>query len=227
MQTINHWLSFETPEAVATAVCHEIVRQAQQSIAERGCFKLVLAGGSTPKLAYSLLVQQPVDWSKCFIFFGDERCLPIDDPDRNSVMAQQALLSHIDIPAQQVFIIPAELGNVEGAKLYEQQVIDAQTFDLVLLGMGEDGHIASLFPSHEHAETEFVHPVYNAPKPPADRITLSAKALSNSRELIFIITGMGKQAMIKQWQSGVQLPVSTIAPINGVDVYIDKAALGD
>lgn len=226
MQIINHWHAFENPEQVALAVCKEIVRHAEHAINEHGCFKLVLAGGTTPEQVYKLLVEQATDWSKWFIYYGDERCLPIDHAERNSVMAQQAWLNHVGIPAGQILTMPAELGNIEGAKFYRQLIEGAMPFDMVLLGMGEDGHTASLFPGHEHPVDELVHAVFNSPKPPPERISLSAKALSNTESLLFIVTGVGKKMAVQQWQTGFQLPVCKVKPEAGVDVYIDRPALG-
>jgi 6-phosphogluconolactonase len=226
MQIINDWKSYATATQVAQAVCEDILQHAQQAITERGCFKLVLAGGSTPEQVYRLLAEQATDWSKWFIYYGDERCLPADHTDRNSVMAARAWLDQVDIPAAQVLTMPTELGALAAAKQYQAQLEGALPFDMVLLGMGEDGHTASLFPGHTHDEHEWVHAVFNAPKPPPERISLSAKALSNTRRLLFIITGAGKQVAVQQWRAGVALPVQTITPTVGVDIYIDTAALG-
>jgi 6-phosphogluconolactonase len=90
--------------------------------------------------------------------------------------------------------------------------------------MGEDGHTASLFPNHYHDENELAHAVYNSPKPPSERVSLSAKALSNTQQLLFLITGSNKQDAVKAWRSGADLPVATIVPENPIDVYIDSAA---
>lgn len=226
MQIINHWHTFATPAQVAQAVCDDIMLHAEQAIGARDCFKLVLAGGSTPEQIYTLLAQQETDWSKWLIYYGDERCLPVDHPERNSVMAQQAFLNHVGIPKNQILAIPAEKGNIEAAREYQQTIAEAMPFDLVLLGMGEDGHTASLFPDHIYPDDALVQPIFDAPKPPPERVSLSAKALNDTRRLLFIITGAGKNPAVRQWQTGSHLPVCTIKPTAGVDVYIDAAALG-
>lgn len=226
MQVINHWLNFETPAQVAEAVCSDIMQHAEQAIAARASFKLVLAGGTTPEQVYKLLSKQQTDWSKWFIYYGDERCLPSEHAERNSLMAQQAWLNHVPIPAINIFSMPAELGPVIAAQRYAESIADALPFDMVLLGMGEDGHTASLFPGHSHPDSDNVVTVFNSPKPPPERISLSAGALSNSRRVVFIVTGASKQTAVTQWQAGVALPVSSIAPADGVSIYIDKAALG-
>ncbi len=227
MQIIKEWLTFDTAAQVAEAVCADILTQAEQAIAARGSFKLVLAGGSTPEQIYRLLAKAPANWAKWFIYYGDERCLPVDHPERNSVMAANALLDQVPIPAGQIFTMPTEFGPEQAKTLYQQAIEHSLPFDMVLLGMGEDGHTASLFPGHQHLETETVHAVYNSPKPPPERISLSARALGATHKLCFIITGASKQTAVKQWQAGEALPVATIAPECGVVVYCDASVLGD
>ena len=224
MQNNSRWHTLETADQVAQAAYQQILAAAEQAIAEHGTFKLVLAGGSTPEKVYRLLAQAEADWSKWFIYYGDERCLPADHADRNSLMATQAFLEKVAIPEAQIFTIPAELGPEQAAKAYQHIVASALPFDMVLLGMGEDGHTASLFPGHQHQEDELAHAVYNSPKPPPERVSISAKALSNTGQLIFLITGANKQEAVKNWRSGQDLPVATIVPENPVDIYIDKDA---
>jgi len=224
MQPNNRWHTLETADLVALAAYEQILKSAEQAIADHGTFKLVLAGGSTPEKVYRLLAHADADWSKWYIYYGDERCLPADHADRNSLMATSAFLEKVAIPDAQIFTIPAELGPEPAAKKYQQIVASALPFDMVLLGMGEDGHTASLFPGHQHQEEELAHAVYNSPKPPPERVSISAKALSNTQQLIFLITGANKQEAVKNWRSGQDLPVATIVPENPIDIYIDKDA---
>jgi 6-phosphogluconolactonase len=100
-----------------------------------------------------------------------------------------------------------------------QNVAAALPFDMVLLGMGEDGHVASLFPGHEHAQNELVHAVHNSPKPPSERVSISAGGLSTSHEVIFLITGSNKQKAVNRWKQGEDLPVGSIQPENPIDIY--------
>ncbi len=225
MQKINQWHEFDTASQVADAVCEQILLCAEQAISERGCFKIVLAGGSTPEKIYQQLVNANTDWSKWMIYYGDERCLPADDKERNSTMANHAFLTKVRIPLNNMFTMPAELGAEKAAAEYRLVIDAVEKFDLVLLGMGEDGHTASLFPGHQHNEEESVHEVYNSPKPPSERISLSANTLANTHKLIFIVTGASKCEPVKQWKQGVKLPVATISPKVGVDIYIDNAAI--
>jgi len=225
MQKINQWHQFDTAADVADEVLKQILVSAETAIAERDCFKLVLAGGSTPEKIYQQLVNAKTDWSKWMIYYGDERCLPADDKDRNSMMAANALLSKVTIPAKNIFTMPTELGTVAAAAKYREVIADVDQFDLVLLGMGEDGHTASLFPGHVNDREETVHEVYNSPKPPSERISLSAKTLAKTKQCFFIVTGASKIDPVKQWKQGADLPVASIAPTAGVDVYIDSAAI--
>ncbi len=224
MQTSINWHRFDTADSVAIAVYQHIMIAAQQAIAERGAFKLVLAGGTTPEKVYRLLADTQANWANWHIYYGDERCLPVNHPDRNSVMAELAFLQKVAIPREQIFTIPAELNPETAAQQYQQTVAPALPLDMVLLGMGEDGHTASLFPNHHHDENELAHAVYNSPKPPPERVSLSAKALSNTQQLLFLITGTNKQDAVKAWRAGADLPVATIVPENPIDVYIDSAA---
>ncbi len=224
MQQNSRWHHLESADQVAETACRHILNAADTAIAEHGKFKLVLAGGSTPEKVYRLLAKAKADWVNWHIYYGDERCLPADHQDRNSLMASRVLLDKVAIPAEQIFTMPAELGPDVAAERYRQTVAEAGMFDMVLLGMGEDGHTASLFPGHQHPQDQLVHAVYNSPKPPPERVSISAKALSNTRELIFLITGANKQEAVNQWRSGADLPVAGITPESPVDIYIDSDA---
>ena len=222
MSTLQ-WRQFDNAEAVAEAACERILKLANDAIEARKVFRLVLAGGSTPEKAYQLLANAASDWDKWEIYFGDERCLPVDDPERNSVMAARCLTAKVAIPAQQCHAIPSELGPEQAAQAYSDIVKAAVPFDLVLLGMGEDGHTASLFPGHQHDLEQWTHPVFGAPKPPPERVSLSAKALGHTRNLLYLITGQSKIEAVQAWRNGDILPVNSIATENG-EVFIDKIA---
>lgn len=220
MQSIaTRWHSFNTKDEISQAIKNRILQAAQQAIAERGRFLIVLSGGSTPKSIYTLLSKENADWAHWHIYHNDDRCLPADHPDRNSLMAREAWLNHVPIPAHQIHDIPAELGNVAGAKAYAQTLAGVGAFDFLILGLGEDGHTASLFPGQAIDNSADAVPVFEAPKPPANRITLSQKRLNQSREVLFLITDKGKQTAVDQWRQGIAIPATLIAPACGVDVY--------
>jgi len=222
--TPTRWHVLDNPDAVAAQAARRILQAASRAITERGLFRIVLAGGRTPQAAYRLLVDAATDWSSWEVYFGDERCLPADDAERNSHMAARALLDSVAVPAANIHPIPAEWGAEAAAREYEPVVRAALPFDLVLLGMGEDGHTASLFPGQQHPADQLVHAVHNAPKPPQDRVSLSAGALSDAREVLILVTGAGKQTAIQGWRGGEQLPVAAIGGSAQVDVLLDKAA---
>lgn len=200
-----------------------IERLAAEAIRARGAFSIVLAGGSTPREIYQRLCSIETDWSAWSIFLGDERCLPPAHPDRNSTMAQQAWLDHVPLAANRVHLIPVELGAEAAASQYCETLAGTGEFDLVLLGLGQDGHTASLFPGQEWG-SDAVIPVHDAPKPPADRVSLSAGRLSMARHVWFMVTGEDKSAAVQAWRSGALLPAAAIKPENGVDIFIEKMA---
>jgi len=218
-QKLN-WHYLKNTKELANKAAELIVKSAEQAISARGLFKLVLAGGSTPENAYRLLINSKTDWDKWHIYYGDERCLPAEDKDRNSKMATEVFLKHTSIPETQIHPIPAELGGEQAARDYQLLIEPVLPFDLVLLGMGEDGHTASLFPGHQHDQNEQVHAVFNAPKPPPNRISLSAKALSCSEQVIFLISANNKQQALEDWQKGKALPVAMIAPKNPIEILL-------
>lgn len=224
MQENSRWHTLATADDVATVACQHILTSAQAAIAKHGKFKLVLAGGTTPEKIYRMLAKTDADWANWVVYYGDERCLPADDAERNSMIAKTTLLDHVPIPDAQIFTMQAEAGGEHAAEHYRPIVAAAMPFDMVLLGLGEDGHTASLFPGHVHNEDELVHAVYNSPKPPPKRVSISAKALSNTHELLFLVTGKNKRDIVKAWRAGEALPVASIKPENTLDVYIDSDA---
>lgn len=220
------WQVFMSADEVAGAACDVIVEAADRAIAADGVFRLVLAGGTTPEKVYQLLAKKSCDWSRWAFFLGDERCLPVGDAERNSVMAQRCLLDHINTPPESIHFIPAELGAEQGALRYAEQLSSQLPFHFVLLGMGEDGHTASLFPGHEHDASELVHAVHNAPKPPSDRVSLSQQCLSDAQRVLVLVTGAGKREAVQAWRNGETLPVATIMAREQLDVFLDQAAAG-
>ncbi len=221
----TRWHTFHSQNDINQAAVKRILQAADEAIAKHGSFLIVLAGGSTPKSVYQLLSIQRADWSKWHVYHNDDRCLPVDHVERNSKMARDVWLNHVDIPQSQIHDIPAELGNIEGAKAYAKTLSGIRAFDLVILGLGEDGHTASLFPNQAVDNSAEAVPVFNAPKPPTDRVTMSQNRLNNTNEVLFLVTGKGKQEAIDNWRRGVAIPATLIAPKKGVDVYCYEVEL--
>lgn len=220
------WHEFPDAAALEQAATDRIRQAARQAIARSGAFHLVLAGGNTPQRIYRTLAQCPEDWPRWHLWFGDERCLPPEHPERNSRMAATAWLDQVAIPPAQVHIIPAEAGADAAATAYAQTLAGRGDFDLVLLGLGEDGHTASLFPGHDWgmaAAAPDVLPVFAAPKPPPERVSLSARRLAASRAVLFLVSGAGKRQAVAAWRAGRPLPAAAILPAGGVDILLDCA----
>jgi len=217
------WHAFGNADALAAAVAGRTLELAHQAIEERGRFTIVLAGGNTPRATYERLRQAEAAWRHWHVYFGDERCAPHDDPQRNSRMANEAWLVGVPIPPSQVHAIPAELGPEDGARRYAAVLADVASFDLVLLGLGEDGHTASLFPGHDAAlaaDAPDAVPVLAAPKPPPLRVSLSARRLSRAKHVFFLIAGADKTSAVQRWRAGEAVPAAFIRPTRGIDAFV-------
>jgi len=222
------WHGYAAMAELEQAAAQEILRQAQEAVRRRAGFRLVLAGGATPRGVYGLLRGAQADWGSWHIYFGDERCLPPEHPERNSRMAAETWLNHVAIPRQQIHAIPAEQGAKPAAAAYAQILSAVGDFDLVLLGLGDDGHTASLFPGHAWGEepgAPVAIAVHDAPKPPPDRVSLSAARLSASRAVIFLVSGEAKRQTVADWRAGKRIPASVITPEAGVDIFLGSTLL--
>lgn len=218
-----------------------IVRIAQESITAHRRFTIALSGGSTPKKLYGLLAQEPyrsqIDWTLVDIFWSDERCVPPTDAESNYLMAQQVLLSKIPIPANQIHRMPADLTDRDAASyaytLEMQQTIGSDGvpgFDLIQLGMGPEGHTASLFPHQPslHEQQRLVMPV-TVPKPPPPRLTFTPRLLNAASHILFLVTGAEKQDAVKAVLEGEyqpdEYPAQIVQPAKGeVTWMLDTAA---
>jgi 6-phosphogluconolactonase len=222
------WIGATNAMALHRSAFQRIVGSAQRAIERRGRFLIVLAGGNTPRGVYHLLRGARTTWSCWQMYFGDERCLPPDNVDRNSWMAADAWLGHVPIAHDQIHVIPAELGAEAAALDYANTLSGVGDFDLVLLGLGEDGHTASLFPGHDWgvtAKASDVMAVFDAPKPPPQRVSLSAARLSRAREVLFLVEGTSKRDAVARWRMGANIPARSIRPRAGVDVLVESRLL--
>ena len=167
----------------------------------------MLAGGSTPRGAYELLAKRDLAWGRATVFFGDERCVPPFDAESNYELARRALLQHV-APAS-IHRMAAELGPEEAAARYEA-LVAAAPMDLVLLGIGPDGHTASLFPGNAAlGASTYVVAVHGAPKPPSDRVTLTLRALREARRVIVLVAGRDKADAVRRAMAG-EVPAGMI-----------------
>jgi 6-phosphogluconolactonase len=222
------WIGVADAQALRRAACRHILGASVRAIERRGRFLIVLAGGNTPHEIYRMLRVADTDWSRWQVYFGDERCLPADDAERNSQVAADVWLKRVPIPQGQVHAIPAELGASAAALAYAETLRGIGDFDLVLLGLGEDGHTASLFPGRDWgvaASTPDVLAVFDAPKPPPQRVSLSAARLSRTHAVLFLVEGESKRAAVTQWRLGANLPACAIHPEAGVDVLVESMLL--
>jgi len=202
----------DNAEAVAQQAANTVIQAASAAIAERGVFHWVLAGGTTPKRCYELLIDAEIDWSRVHVWFGDERCLPAGDAERNDHMAELTLLDHVAVPDLQIHHIAAELGPELAAEAYHTLLTEAPVMDLVLLGMGEDGHTASLFPHNPAlSDSRLAVPVYDAPKPPSERVSMGYAVLNAARRSLVLVAGTGKRDAFALIKAGEKLPVTDVA----------------
>lgn len=224
---LPEWRGFADVEALVAALADALCAEAEAALAARGVFHLVLAGGSTPHELYLALAGRHAGDERWQVWYGDERCLPAGHPERNSVMAEAAWLAASGIPPENRRPIPTELGAAEAAARYAGWLRDVAEFDVVLLGMGEDGHTASLFPEHIWGAVPGnpdVLAVLDAPKPPPERVSLSAARLNRSRRVWFIVTGAGKREALRSWKNGEALPVSAVRGRQETVAWLDAAA---
>lgn len=203
---------YNSLEEVARALANLLAERLQRG------GSAVLAGGQTPLPAYRLLAGLELPWAQIRLIPSDERCAEPSSPLRNDRQILAALGKKASLHR-----FPAELGPSEAALRMEAVVQGLLPFDVVVLGLGEDGHTASLFPGHPMYET-LVAPVYNAPKPPPERVTLTPKALAQTKLMIFMVTGVSKLEALRQVLAGAPLPPNQI-PAPRRLVLCDRAAL--
>jgi 6-phosphogluconolactonase len=232
---------FPSGAALAEGVAELFAVRAAEAVEQRGRFRVALAGGTTPLAAYRRLAAAPwadvVAWGSVEVFFGDERCVGECDADRNDGAAREALLGRVPIPPENVHPVPALAPD--GAARYEALLRErlfapapaVPVLDLVLLGLGADGHTASLFPGHEAAgETpRLVVRVDGAPKPPPSRVTFTLPLLNAARCVVFVVSGREKRgALVRVLAGDRALPAACVDPPDGERLFfLDRAAAGE
>ena len=234
---------YATPADVCTALAHEWMQLAQEAIATRGAFHVALSGGTTPRQLYERLAAPDyafrLEWNRTFIYFGDERAVALDDEQSNYRMVREALLTRVNIPPAQVFRMPAELPDLKKAAMEYSRLLtitlpQAQDgmpqFDLLLLGLGEDGHVASLFPGtdalrqvHKLATQVYVDRLGSW------RMSLTFPIINHARHVMLLACGKSKAAIIhralRQPPGAEPLPVQRVKPVGGaLEWRLDREA---
>lgn len=222
---------------LSTAAARLFTDSASDAIRVRGRFLVALSGGSTPTMLYRLLVRAPIDWTRVHVFWGDERLVPPENLESSYGQAREALLLHVPIPTENVHRVSSEMEPAAAAMDYARVLkefaatsLEWPRFDLILLGMGEDGHTASLFPGSPVEVTEPVVAVtaqYQGR--PARRVSLTPLVFNAARQVVFLVTGANKALTLNEvfndYNSLEQYPVRRIQPADGqVTWLVDEAA---
>jgi len=232
---------FENLDLLSHAAAKLFIETCRQAVIERGCFLVALSGGNTPTELYKLLAQSPyreqMDWSYVHTFWGDERCVPIEDIENSYRQAKDVLLKQVAIPLDNIHRVESDLEPAEAAKNYALTLkqfasppLDWPRFDLTLLGMGEDGHTASLFPSSEvNISTPTMAVIAQYQDRPANRVTLTPLVFNAARRIIFLVSGASKSQTLANVLYGEyhpeQLPAQRIHPTDGELIWmVDQLA---
>lgn len=222
------WQVAADPTAVAERAVELIQATAEAAIAARGRFTLALAGGSTPEVAYrTLATRTTLDWSRWWFALGDERLVPVDDPRSNLGMARRAWLDHVPVPPGNILGVATDLPGEEAATRYAADLArlfvpeTLPRFDLILLGLGDDGHTASLFPGRPAVQEQHLWVRATPPgvlPPPVDRVTLTFPVLNSARKVLFLVTGAKKRNVLARIRSGQ----ATIADTPAIGVQAES-----
>jgi 6-phosphogluconolactonase len=230
----GNWLIFDNLSALSEAVVAEWQKISAHAIKARGVFRVALAGGSTPRSLYEHLaspeINKQIDWDHTQIYFGDERCVPPDHADSNYRMVNETLFSNVSVPSDHIHpMFDPAFDAVENAKRYNSLVSAFDAFDLILLGMGEDGHTASLFPgtfilneTREKVAAQYVE------KLSAWRISITFPVINAARHVIILVAGENKAKVLAEIASNdgdkLSYPIQRIVPTGNLDWYLDRSA---
>ena len=233
---------FNSEEKLSKAAADFIVNLSDKAIAENGKFTIALSGGNTPSKLFELLAtpayNKLINWKQTFVFWGDERCVPANDERNNSFVAKKLLLNNVRIPAENIFAVPVKMQPAKAAHHYEQTLkiffkSPFPSFDLILLGMGDNGHTASLFPGTEILEETkaLVKEVY-VKELDMNRVSFTAPLINNAKNILFLVTGKNKASMLHKVLEGKpnikKYPAQMIKAAKGNKLYwyIDTTAAG-
>jgi len=218
---MHKWYIYDEFDKTSKAAADFLAQHIEACVKQNDICHIVLPGGSSPAHCLNYLAEKKLPWSQINWYLGDERCVPAGHVDRNDVMLDKNLWSHI--PAPNIHRIPAEFGAEQAAKIYREIIKSIDAFDVVFLGMGEDGHTASLFPGNKALQDKrSVVPVYDAPKAPGERVSLSISTIKKAKCRMVLTAGTSKAKIITHIKEGVPLPINTIGDINW---FVDEAAI--
>lgn len=230
---------FPDLDALSHEAADRLCAVAREAVQERGVFHIALSGGSTPARLYRLLAEPPrslqVPWENTHVFWGDERCVPPDHPDSNFLLANTALLSKIDIPPGNVHRVHTNEDPQHAAVFYEQEILDVidpgssrfPRFDMILLGMGDDGHTASLFPNGAELSEQARTAIATSKPGGWDRVTLSLPAVNAARHVLFLAAGAAKAPLLARalHSPTPDVPASMVRPTDGTLAWlVDREA---
>lgn len=230
---------------IAMQAAELFAETAVEAVKKSGQFSVAVSGGDTPRLFFHLLTKNPfhsrIPWEKTDIFWVDERCVPVNHPASNFGTARVGFLDLLPLPKQRIHPMPGELMPEQGAQVYEKELIcffelkngNLPAFDLIFLGMGKDGHTASIFPGQPSLDekNKLVLPVMGG-EPNVDRLTLTLPVLNNAGKVVFIVTALSKERTIRKVLAGdpCDLPAVKVNPVHGELIWMitgDPALLGD
>lgn len=229
-------LIYPTPMAAARAYADRIARVSEIAMSVRDRFIIALSGGSTPRVTYDLLSSEfasVMDWDSTYVFWGDERCVPPESPQSNLRMARETLLNHVTVPLDHLYRIHGEYAPEQAAQMYEADLrrffgsrgTRGPRFDALLLGLGTDGHTASLLPGSPALE-ETTRWVTTAQRPeePFGRVTLTYPAINSAANILFLVTGRDKADVVARVLSGDEsggiLPAQRVKPVEGAVIWV-------
>jgi len=220
------------PAELAEAAARWTADHVQTAVAQRGACYWALAGGETPRGCYERLAKPPyreaLPWRSVFVYWSDERQVPLDDPSSNYAMAKMALLDHVPIPREQVFPLVGD--PTPALRRIPADTQRRPRIDIIHLGLGEDGHTASLFPGSPALQEAqaLVARVHNAPKPPAERLTMTLPVINAARAVLVMVQGATKKdALALVLRRDPALPASHVQPVDGeLQFIVDRSAMG-
>lgn len=210
---MHNWFVYDDFESASKAAADFLAEKINEALLLKNVCYVALPGGNSPIQCLAYLATKNISWQKVHWFLGDERCYPSGHAERNDVMLENKFWSLLG--KTNIHRIQAELGAEQAAEIYRVEISLFDNFDIVFLGIGEDGHTASLFPGNAAlADTRSVIPVYHSPKPPENRVTLSVNTLKKALCRVIVTSGLSKAPVIQRIKDEENLPVNSIGDIN-------------